>query len=207
VTDTAQNQQDLMILGADDQGALGFFSASGDINDDGIDDIVLVAQRASGLGRETSGVAYVIYGSRHLKGTIDIANSEQDVTIVAADAHDLLSSCAASRDINGDGIDDLMVGTGFANGPANQRDGAGEAYAIFGSPDLASTIDLAQPMYDIVVFGGQSGERLGSAVTAGDLNNDGRQEIITVAVETDGPSDAQQGAGAIYAISVGDAGR
>lgn len=207
VTDLAQNQQDLMIVGADDQDALGFFSASGDINGDDIDDIILVAQRASGPDRETSGVAYVIYGSRHLEGTIDVAKSEQDVTIVAADAHDLLSSCAARRDINGDGIDDLMLGTGFANGPANERDGAGEAYVIFGSPDLASTIDLAQPTYDIVAFGGQKGDRLGSAVAAGDLNSDGRQEIIVVAVEADGPGGARQDAGAIYAISVGDAGR
>ena len=207
VTDLAQNQQDLMIVGAEAQNALGFFSASGDINGDGIDDIVLVAQRASGPDRETSGVAYVIFGSRHLEGTIDVAAGEQDVTIVAADAHDLLSSCAASRDINGDDIDDLMLGTGFAQGPANERDGAGEAYVIFGSPDLASAIDLAQPTFDIVVFGAQSGDRLGSAVAAGDLNSDGHQEIITVAVEADGPGGAQQGAGAIYAISVGDAGR
>jgi hypothetical protein len=207
VTDTAQNQQDLVILGADAQGALGFFSASGDINGDGIDDIVLVAQRASGPDRETSGVAYVIFGSRHLKGTIDVAKGEQDVTIVAADAHDLLSSCAASHDLNGDDIDDLMLGTGFASGPANQRDGAGEAYVIFGSHDLSTFIDLAQPTYDIVLFGAQSDDRLGGAVTAGDLNDDGRQEIIVAAVGVDGPGDGRQEAGAVYAISAGGAGR
>jgi hypothetical protein len=207
VTDTAQDQQDLMIVGADAQDALGFSSTSGDINGDGIDDIILVAQRASGPDRETSGVAYVVFGSGHLEGTIDVAKGEQDATIVAAGAHDLLSSCAAGHDLNGDGIADLILGTGFARGGTNQRDGAGEAFVIFGSPDLGGTLDLAQPTYDIVVFGAQSGDRLGAAVATGDLNGDGRQEIIVAAVGADGPGGARPDAGAIYAISAGGEGR
>ena len=203
MTDTAKDEQDLMIVGADAQDALGFSSASGDINGDDIDDIILVAQRASGAGqtRDTSGEAYVIYGSPDLKGSIDTLAGEQDVTIFGSDAHDLLSSCFAGGDLNGDGIADLMLGTSFGRGPANRRSGAGEAYVIFGSPDLDGTLDLGQGSYDIVIFGAQEGDRLGSAIATADINGDGRQEIIVVAVGADGPGDARADAGEIYVIT------
>jgi len=204
MTDTIKDELDLTVLAAADNDAIGFSSTSGDINGDGIDDIILVAQRAAGAGqtRMTSGEAYVIYGSPDLKGTIDTLAGDQDVTIVGADAHDLLSSCSASGDLNGDGIADLVVGTGFARGPDNSRDGAGEAYVIFGSPDLAALLDLAQPIYDVALFGADAGDRLGSGIASGDINGDGRQELILVAIDADGPENARATAGEIYAITV-----
>jgi hypothetical protein len=201
--DTAKDEQNLMVVGADDQDALGFSATSGDINGDGIDDIILVAQRASAAGqtRDTSGEAYVIYGSPDLKGTIDTLAGDQDVTIFGADAHDLLSSCSASGDINGDGIADLLLGTSFARGPGNARDSAGEAYIIFGSPDLEQSLDLAQGSYDMVIFGAEDGDGLGAGLITADINGDGQQEIIVVAVAADGPGDARVDAGEIYAIT------
>jgi hypothetical protein len=201
--ETAQNQQDVTIVGTGAQDALGFCAASGDVNGDDVDDIVLVAQRADAAGRtrDASGEAYVIYGSSKLGGTIDTAAGDQDVTIFAADAHDLLSSCAVVHDLNGDGIHELMLGTSFARGPDNERDAVGEAYVIFGGPDWQSTLDMAQPAYNVIVFGGQPGERLGGAVATADLNADGRQEIIVAAVAADAPGGNRTDVGAIYAIT------
>jgi hypothetical protein len=201
--DTAKDEQDLMILGANAQDALGFCASSGDINDDGIDDILLVAQRADGAGeaRDASGEAYVIFGSPDLKGTIDTLAGEQDVGIFGADPHDLLSSCRAGHDVNGDGIGDLILGTSFGRGPDNRRNGAGEAYVIFGSPDLERNLDLAQASYDMVIFGGEDGDRLGGGPITADINGDGQQEIIVVAVGADGPGNARLDVGAIYAIA------
>ena len=203
MTDTAKDEHDLTILGADAQDALGFCAGSGDINGDEIDDIVLVAQRADGAGegRDTSGEAYVIFGSPDLKGTIDTLAGEEDMTIFGVDAHDLLSSCLAGHDVNGDGIGDIILGTSFGRGPDNRRSGAGEVYVIFGSPDLERSLDLAQASYDMVIFGGDDGDRLGGGVTTADLNGDGRQEIIVVAVGADGPGNARIDAGEIYVIT------
>jgi hypothetical protein len=203
MTDTAKDEQDLMILSGNAEDALGFCATSGDINHDDIDDIVLVAQRADGPGesRDTAGEAYVVFGSPDLSGTIDILAGEQDVTIVGADAHDLLSSCAAGYDVNGDGIADIMLGTGFGRGPGNARDEAGEAYVIFGSPDLAAQIDLARPTYDIALFGAEAKDGLGGSVASADINGDGRQEVIVVAAYADGPDNARPDAGEIYAVT------
>ena len=207
MVDTAKGEQDIVILGVDDHDALGFCAASGDINDDGIDDVLLVAQRASAAGgsRDTSGEAYVILGSSDLGGTIDVQAGDQDITIFGADAHDLLSSCLAGHDVNGDGIGDIILGTGFARGPNNDRDRSGEAYVIFGSTDLEATLDLAVGSHDLALFGAEAGDHFGCAVGMGDLNGDGSEEMIVVASQTDGPENARPGAGEIYVIETASA--
>jgi hypothetical protein len=202
MVDLAKDEQDVTILGSGAQDALGFCAASGDVNDDGIDDILLVAQRADGAGgtRDTSGEAYVILGSRDLGGTIDTLAGDQDITIYGAEAHDLLTSCLAGDDVNGDGIGDIILGTGFASGPDNGRDRAGEAYVIFGSPTLPATIDPPLASHSVVLFGADVGDHFGSAMRTGDLNGDGKEEMIVVASEAAGPENARPGAGEVYVI-------
>ena len=203
VVDTAKHQQDLTILGAQDQEALGFCVSSGDVNGDHVDDIILVAQRANGAGgtRTTSGEAYVILGSSDLGGTIDVLANEQDITIFAAEAHDLLSSCLAGEDVNDDDVGDLILGTGFAAGPNDSRDRGGEAYVIFGSRDLPAALDLTLGFRGLLLFGADAGDHFGAAMRTADLNGDGRREIILVASEADGPDNARRDAGEIYVIS------
>lgn len=201
--ETAEGEQDLSILGVDANDALGFCVSSGDPNSDGIDDIVLVAQRAAGAGsaRDASGEAYLIFGSGDLRGTIDTRSGEQDTTIWGAHNADLLSSCLASHDVNGDGIDDIVLGSGFANGPDRSRTGVGEAYVFLGSPDLQPVLDLAEGSEDILLFGAQPGDHFGAGLASGDINGDGRSEIILVASLADGPDDSRPDTGEVYAIT------
>ncbi|GAG42626.1 unnamed protein product, partial [marine sediment metagenome] len=143
--------------------------------------------------------------SSDLSGTIDVLAGDQDITIFGADAHDLLSSCLAGHDVNGDGIGDIILGTGFARGPDNGRDRSGEAYVIFGSADLEATLDLAVGSHDVALFGAEAGDHFGCAVGMGDLNGDGSEEMIVVASQTDGPENARPGAGEVYVIETAGA--
>ena len=198
----AEEEQDFTILGADPQDALGFSAAVGDVNGDETDDIVLVAQRAGGPdnNRDTVGEAYVIFGSSDLKGTIDVAANEQDVIIFGTDAHDLLSFSGADE-IDGDGIGDIALGTSFAGGPGNARDGAGEVYILFGSSGLPATIDLAQGGQDVVIYGAEGNDHLGSSMAVGDLDADGTAELILAATDAAGPGNARPGAGEVYVVA------
>jgi hypothetical protein len=205
--DLAQDEQDVTILAAEAYDAIGFSAASGDVNGDGIADIMLVAQRADGIGnsRDSAGEAYVIFGSEDLPGTIDVAQEDQDVTIVGAKAHDLLSSCVGGADLNGDTVGDLLLGTGFASGASSASGLGGQAYIEYGSPALPATIDLSSQR-DATIYGADLDDRFGSSLWTGDLNGDGVQEIIAVAPYADGPDNARPDAGEVYVIVPPEAG-
>ena len=201
--DIAKDEQDVTIIGADADDALGFCASSGDINADGLDDILLVAQRADGpIGdREVSGVAYVVFGSSELSGTIDALQGDQDVTIMGPQAHALLSSCLAGPDVDGDGTGDILLGSSSVRGTDVSHDLSGAAYIMFGPPEAGAILDLGSDDADVMFLGAEQRDRLGGAIRVGDLNGDGRPEIILVATEADGPDNARLDAGELYIIT------
>lgn len=99
-------------------------------------------------------------------------------------------SVASAGDINNDGIDDLIIGTGstyptywWGTGGSPPGIGAGEAYVIFGDPDWNSlaTFDLADldGTNGFKFVGFASNERFGLVVArAGDINNDGIDDLL-----------------------------
>ncbi|MCU0623258.1 MAG: Ig-like domain-containing protein, partial [Gemmatimonadaceae bacterium] len=112
----------------------------GDVNGDGFDDLIVGAPRNESGTATDQGGAYIIYG-RADGGADDInlANGvgTRGVAIRGSVTGDLAGFAVNSAgDVNGDGLDDLMIGA-----PQNDAGGAdaGAAYLVYGSTTYGNT--------------------------------------------------------------------
>jgi Ca2+-binding RTX toxin-like protein len=118
-------------------------SAAGDVNDDGIDDLLVSARAAAPGGRTAAGETYVVFGRDQtafpaefeLSGlqTANGGDGSTGFVLNGIDVTDISgSSVSAAGDVNGDGIDDLLIGAHGAD--PDGRNYAGETYVVFGRP-------------------------------------------------------------------------
>ena len=183
-------------------------SGAGDVNGDGIDDLIIGAHCADPNGRHYAGASYVVFGTdQGFPATIDLA-SDADLIIQGAAAYDF-SGCSVSGagDVDGDGIDDLIIGAIRAD--PNGRDDAGASYVVFGSDETSrrATIDLADPANgaDLIIQGAAAYDHSGGSVSgAGDVNGDGIDDLIIGARGAD--PNGRVYAGASYVVFGSDQG-
>lgn len=190
----------LMILGNRKGDRLGFTTATGDINNDGYDDVIFGAQFADPENREDAGTTYVIFGSENMSalGEIDLSESPEGVLQVfgvgyTLDYPDNSGWGVSSGDINGDGCDEVLIGARFADPEENPN--AGETYVVFGSETIqfAGEIDLRySPPGTMRISGLNPHDYVGNSLTSGDVNGDGFDEILinAYAVDPNGRADA-----------------
>ena len=202
----AEDAEDAAVVGTEEDQALGFPLVSGDFNADGIGDIATGARLTDGPdgGRFAGGAVYVTFGRADLGGTLSLAAGEQDVAIFGAAVSQLLPSSLASGDLNDDGADDLILGSGFAGGPG-VRPGAGVAYVLLGGPGFSS-IDLAEGGQTLAVVGVEAGDSLGSSVTLARVSGGDQPELILLASAADGEDNGRIDSGEIYVVDAGPLG-
>lgn len=197
--DLAAGEQDVTITGAEADDWLGETVAAGDLNGDGVDDLVLAANFASGPNneRDAAGEIYVILGSNSLPASFDIAADEPDMTVYGKDPGDQIGHSLATGDVNGDGFDDLLLGAVSADGPENARRLAGEAYLVLGGQPLPETVDAAAGEAALLVYAPDEVDRLGRSVGLGDLDGDGRSDLLLGMPGGDGLQETVENAGEV----------
>lgn len=189
--------------GAGESQNTGHFVDAADFNNDGYNDVLIGAHRRSRTGaRPSAGAAYIIWGGPSLPQSLDLANlGSVGVTILGPDAGDLAGNpVAAIGDVNNDGIQDLGVGSIWADSLNNSRDRAGEAHIIFGATSMPSVIDLATATTGVMrIYGSQAGDEAGVTVAGlGDIDGDSIDDFAIGARFADGADDLVSRAGEAY---------
>lgn len=200
----AAEDYDAVIFGAEEFDELGDNVASGDLNADDFDDVVITAEAADGPdnAKPLAAEVDVVFGSESLREMLRIAAGDQDVSVLGAKAQDTLGFALAAGDVDGDGIDDIAMGARLADGPTSGLSGAGNVYVLFGSRDPPSLVDLAEAPSGVSLYYGADGsDFLGGSLEAGDVDGDDTIELIVGAPFGDGPANSRSGAGDVYVIA------
>lgn len=180
VGDLASGPGGLVIDGvaADDESG-SWVAGGGDVDGDGLDDLVVTSPLvAGGAGR-----AWVVFGTVGGGGPIELADVSAGTGGFVIEGEAAGDGAGISADIvgdvDGDGLADVLVGAPGAGT-------AGRAYLVLGKADTASVAlaDVAMGIGGFVLDGDGTGEDAGTAVAgAGDVNGDGLADLVVGAPE------------------------
>ena len=168
---------------------------AGDFDGDGTGDLVVGSASADNNGRGDSGSAYVLSGTALTGPVIDLANPGAALLRRidgAADNDFAGEALAGTGDFNGDGRDDVVVGTPGADLSA------GAAVVVYGS-GTAGPLDLAAlGTAGLRIDGIARRDFAGSAVAAApDMNGD---DLADVLIGAPGADHGGENAGAAYVV-------
>ncbi|MGF2035538.1 MAG: hypothetical protein RMZ43_009515 [Nostoc sp. CmiVER01] len=168
-------------------------SSAGDVNSDGIADLIIGAFGADPNG-DDSGQSYVVFGKKTgWSATLNLSdlNGANGFAINGINEDDTSgSSVSSAGDVNSDGIDDLIIGAFFAD-PNGIKSGQG--YVVFGKrTGWSATLNLSDlnGANGFAINGIAADDILGRSVSsAGDVNSDGIADLIIGAYRADSNGD------------------
>lgn len=149
----ADGVADLVLTGAVAGDEFGKTVSLGDVNGDGVADVLVAAplHDAGGPANDDRGRVYVFFGGAGI-------DAVADWTLTGEAADDQFGrGLAGGGDVNGDGMDDLVVGAPQNDTGLGMNDNRGRAYVFYGGPSPDAIADLT-------LDGEATGDQLGQAV-------------------------------------------
>ena len=145
----------------------------GDLNGDGFADIAIGAPESSSYGFGSGGSVYVVFGGSNLGAEMQLSNLDSRngyrVTGATEDGQ-LGTAIAGAGDVNGDGLDDLIIaerGASQFDEASGRESYAGNAYLIYGRQTGSAGTIPADAAGDNTV----SGQGAGAVVRTGAGND------------------------------------
>ncbi|CAC9950911.1 hypothetical protein formerly called flagellar hook-length control protein FliK, partial [uncultured Gammaproteobacteria bacterium] len=177
-----------------DAGAGASVSSAGDVNGDGLDDLIIGAYRA----QNSSGKSFVVFGKKDNRDVVNLSAIESGTggfVINGENSNDFSGySVSSAGDVNGDGLDDLIVGAHQAD--LTDSADAGKSYVVFGkaNTDAINLSNIVTGTGGFVINGENAGDKSGYSVSsAGDVNGDGLDDLIVGAYYADSAGKADIG--------------
>ncbi len=180
--------------------------AFGDVDGDGLVDMVVSSPGASPLGRSEAGAALIVYGVESPAGILDLS-ALRFTAIAGSSEYDNVGTSLAVADFNGDGYDDVAVGAPNIGVFTTPRD---TVYIVWGGAALPAGIAFATPnplapVTEIVAPSTDFSETpisrgLGFSLATGDFNGDGTPDLVIGApFDNDGGQFGEE-AGSVFVV-------
>jgi hypothetical protein len=165
---------DALLRGEAGSQAGGGLAFAGDINGDGVGDLLAGAPYEDVAGGEDAGAVYLVHGP--VSGTSDLSGAA-DVHFVANSEGDQVGwGLAGAGDVDGDGVDDFMVNAqrdDIRDNNANE----GAVYVVVADwSGGADDVDLDDVW--LKIQGMNADDKLASVNGGGDLNGDGHVDLV-----------------------------
>lgn len=161
---------DWIITGVNTRDYAGATVASaGDIDGDGRTDLALGGWGYDNGSYNEAG-AVIVFLASDLGSTSSISASAARWTVLGVDTYHYIGRKIAAGDVDGDGADDLMLG--------NERSTEGCA-TVFLADDLGDSGSFETTDASYTVDGAADGGSCGMAISAADVDGDGRADVVT----------------------------
>lgn len=171
---------------------------AGDLDGDGTDDLIVGAPSSS-ASAPGAGRAYILFGSSSRQGSVPVPTGGPFTEITGSGPDEALgASVAGIGDFDGDGRLDLAVAAPSAARGAGEGAEAGVVWILYGRDAWPATVDVTGPDTTRIIGAG-AGEHAGLSISgAGDVDGDGRTDLIIGAPDAD--QDGTSRAGRAYLL-------